>query len=132
MTPVETSKLMSVLRAAYPSYYRDVSDDDTRAALALWAEFLAPYPADVVNKAVRAIIASNKFAPTISELLEKIKPMQESLPPAKEWPITDWEIRSMINLRVNLEMPIPDEYVRLARERGIPLPKRMLPISTEK
>ena len=67
MTRSETLAIMSILKAAYPGYYRDMKRQDAEAVVNLWAEMLADYPANLVAAAVKSHIASDRkgFPPHI-------------------------------------------------------------------
>lgn len=74
MTREETLGIMAVLSAAYPTFYRKSSPEDTKAAVALWAEMFKDDPASVVTAAVKALIKTRVegFPPTIGEVAAKI------------------------------------------------------------
>ena len=74
MTRSETLAIMSILKAAYPSYYRDMKRQDAEAVVNLWSEMLADYPADLVAAAVKSHIASdrNGFPPHIGAIIAAI------------------------------------------------------------
>ena len=71
MTRAETLAVMSILKAAYPAYYRDMKRQDAEAVVNLWAEMLADYPADLVAAAVKSHIASDRkgFPPHIGAII---------------------------------------------------------------
>ena len=71
MTRAETLAVMSILKAAYPAYYRDMKRQDAEAVVNLWAEMLADYPADLVAAAVKTHIASDRkgFPPHIGAII---------------------------------------------------------------
>ena len=73
MTDKETAKIMAVLQVAYPRYYRGISDDEARRTVTLWDSMLKDYSYDLVSKAVKALIATEKFVPTIADVIEKIQ-----------------------------------------------------------
>jgi hypothetical protein len=66
-------KIMAVLKAAYPRYYSNTTDEDAKQAVLLWQTMLEDYTYDVVSKAVKALIAVNKFPPSVAEVIEKIQ-----------------------------------------------------------
>lgn len=72
MNKRETLKIMAVMRAAYPGYYRDITPADAEAAANLWQTMLADRPYELVAKAVKMLIATAKFPPTIAEVNEAI------------------------------------------------------------
>ena len=74
MNRTETLAVMSILKAAYPSYYRDMKRQDAEAVVNLWAEMLADYPANLVAAAVKSHIASDRkgFPPHIGAIIAAI------------------------------------------------------------
>lgn len=73
MTQTETAQLMDLLATAYPRYYAGKTEQERRRALLLWWEMLRDYPLDTVKAAAKALIATQKFPPAVSEVLEKIR-----------------------------------------------------------
>lgn len=73
MTAQETANIMTILHVAYPRYYADTTDEDKKAALQLWSVMFADYEYDVVAAAVKAVIATNKFPPTVADINEKLR-----------------------------------------------------------
>lgn len=74
MNRTETLAVMSILKAAYPAYYRDMKRQDAEAVVNLWAEMLAEYPANLVAAAVKYHIASDRkgFPPHIGAIIASI------------------------------------------------------------
>ena len=74
MNRTETLAVMSILKAAYPAYYRDMKRKDAEAVVNLWSEMLADYPADLVAAAVKTHIASDRkgFPPHIGAIIASI------------------------------------------------------------
>ncbi len=74
MTREETLAIMSVLKAAYPSFYKDMKRDEAEGIVELWASMFADEPAIVVANAVKAHIATDKkgFPPHIGAIKEAI------------------------------------------------------------
>lgn len=74
MNRTETLAVMSILKAAYPAYYRDMKRQDAEAVVNLWAEMLSDYPADLVAAAVKAHIAGDRkgFPPHIGAIIAAI------------------------------------------------------------
>lgn len=73
MTVKETAKIMAIVKVAYPQYYKDISTEEARQMAMLWQSMLADYPYQIVSNAVKALIATSKFPPTIAEIIEKIQ-----------------------------------------------------------
>lgn len=89
MTEKETLAIMSVLRAAYPTYYRDMTRHEAESVVALWAEMFRDDTAEVVALAVKAHIANDKkgFPPHIGAIKEAIVKITtpEQMTEAEAW-----------------------------------------------
>jgi len=72
LTKTETAKIMAVLQGNYPRYYAGMDLETKRQAANLWADMLGEYPYELVMRATEAVIAANKFPPTVAEVIEKI------------------------------------------------------------
>lgn len=75
MSRQEVLFIMAVLRAAYPSFYRNMSREDAQAAVDLWREMFADDPAPLVGAAVKALIASDEkgYPPHIGAVKAKLR-----------------------------------------------------------
>ena len=74
MTYEQTLAIMSVLKAAYPTFYKDMKRGEAEGIVELWASMFADDPASVVAAAVKAHIATDKkgFPPHIGAIKESI------------------------------------------------------------
>lgn len=74
MTFEETLAIMSVLKAAYPNYYKDMKRSEAESIVSLWAEIFKDEPAEIVAVAVKAHIANDKkgFPPHIGAIKDAI------------------------------------------------------------
>lgn len=79
MTREETLGIMSVLKAAYPSYYKDMTRQDAEGIVSLWQTMFADEPLEVVAMAVKAHIANDKkgFPPHIGAIKESIVKLRQ-------------------------------------------------------
>lgn len=75
MDRTETLAIMSVLKAAYPSYYRDMRRADAESVVALWAEMFDGDDYAVVAAAVKGLIATktDSFPPPIGAVKAKVR-----------------------------------------------------------
>lgn len=89
MTRTETIQIMSVLKAAYPSYYKDMKRTDADAVVDLWASMFAEEQLPIVAAAVKALIASDAkgFPPVIGQVKAYIRKLTqpEQLNEAEAW-----------------------------------------------
>lgn len=74
MTRDETLKILSVLKAAFPHSYKDMTKRDANAMVDLWTMAFSGEPYEVVNAAVVALIVTRTtgFSPTIGEVKAKL------------------------------------------------------------
>lgn len=74
MTREETIKIMAVLKAAYPSYYKGMRADEANGVVALWWEMFADDEYPLVAAAVKAHIATDKkgFPPHIGAIKDAL------------------------------------------------------------
>lgn len=75
MNREETIKVLSILKVAYPNFYKGLSKEEASAVISLWQMQFAKMPGDVVCIAVNKLIATNKFPPAIAEVKAKLKDM---------------------------------------------------------
>jgi len=74
LTKEEATKILAILKAAYPSSFKDLKKDDANAIVTLWAAQFSKIPAGVVMIAVNKIISTKSaFAPSIAEVKERIR-----------------------------------------------------------
>lgn len=72
MVAEEAIAILKILRVAYPKFYSGMSSDDATDIIDLWATMFADDNATVVTEAVKIIICTSKFPPSIAEVKEKI------------------------------------------------------------
>ena len=79
MNRTETLAIMSVLKAAYPRYYADMTYKDADGVVNLWTEMFADDPAPVVAMAVKSLIATDTkgFPPHIGAVKDAIVKIQK-------------------------------------------------------
>ena len=98
MTRTETLAVMSVLKAAYPSYYRDMRRADAEAVVDLWATMFAEEPARLVTMAVQAYITSDTkgFPPHIGAIKEAIVKLRtpDSMTEQEAWALVSKATRN--------------------------------------
>ena len=72
MTRQEALAIMAILKTAYPSFYKDFSKEELNAAVNLWATMFSEEPIQVVTEAIKALMCTLKYPPTIADVKEKI------------------------------------------------------------
>lgn len=76
----ETLKILSVLKANYPNFYKNMSKIDAEAQVNLWSEMFEDTPYELVGAAVKSYIASDVdgYPPNIGKIKEHIKSLTQS------------------------------------------------------
>jgi len=80
MTRQEALTVMAMLKTAYPNFYKDLSKEDINAAVNLWATMFSEEPIQVVTEAIKVLMCTLKYPPTIADVKEKIAMITQ--PPA--------------------------------------------------
>lgn len=75
MTREDTVKILSILKAAYPSFYKGLSKEEALAVINLWSMHLGGIPLDIISIAVSKLIATSTYPPTIAEVKSKLHGM---------------------------------------------------------
>ena len=75
MDRTQTVLILSVLKAAYPHAFRDMSKADGEAMVNLWAAMFTEESYEEVNAAVGALISTRTagYSPTVGEVKEQIR-----------------------------------------------------------
>lgn len=97
MTKEEMGKIMTILAVAYPKYYADQTKDERKQAVLLWYSMFQEYPADLVGQAVKAVIATAVFPPSIAEVNAMIGKLQndcQEMTELEAWGYVSRAIRS--------------------------------------
>lgn len=79
MDRTETLKILSVLRGAYPAFYRDTTKKEAEAIAGLWEDMFAEDDYVIVAAAVKALIVADSkgFPPVIGQIKERIRQLTE-------------------------------------------------------
>lgn len=75
MTAIETTKVLAVLKATYPNFYRDMPDDEIDGIIGIWTEMFSSDDYQIVAAAVKALIVADTkgFPPVIGQVKERIR-----------------------------------------------------------
>jgi hypothetical protein len=72
MTREETKAMLAVLKAGYPNFYKELKKPDAEQIIDLWATMFADNLAPIVIEAVKSLMCTLKYPPTIADVKEKI------------------------------------------------------------
>lgn len=65
-------KILSVLKVAYPSFYKEMTKEEAESTILLYQEMFDGNDPEVVLYAVRELMNTLKFPPTIADIKEKM------------------------------------------------------------
>lgn len=72
MTYDETLMILGILKEAYRAFYKDISQNEVKNTAKLWSTMFADEPVQIVTEAVKALICTLKYPPTIADVKERI------------------------------------------------------------
>lgn len=73
MNKRETLQLLAILRASYPTEYMNLTVEEAQGVVSVWQTQFADISAGTVMLALNKCISTNKKAPTIADVKEKLK-----------------------------------------------------------
>lgn len=75
MNRAETLAIMTILKAAYPQYYRNPSKQEAEGVVALWQDMFSADTYELVATAIKALIATDEkgFPPHIGAVREQMR-----------------------------------------------------------
>lgn len=113
MNREEVLMVMTVLRGAYPQFYRGITAKEAEATVSLWAEMFAEDDVAIVAAAVKALIATDDkgFPPHIGAVKAKVRQITQpsGMTPQEAWNLVAKAIR-------NSAYESREEYDKLPRE----------------
>lgn len=110
MTRDDTTRILGILKTSYPNFYKDMSKNEMYNTIDIWSEMFVDDNVDVVKVAVKELIQTLKFPPTIADIKQKMYTLtnQETLP-------TDlWE--KLLNAIRNSGYNSIEEFEKLPKE----------------
>ena len=72
MTKKEAVQVLAILKAAYPNFYKNVSQEEAQGTISVWCMHFADMPAEIVLMALNKHISVVKYPPSIAEIKDKI------------------------------------------------------------
>lgn len=65
-------KILSILRAAYPNSYKDMTKTDVRSLINLWTKVMGDYDYQTVENAINCLVCTNTYPPTIADIKRQL------------------------------------------------------------
>lgn len=89
MTREETIGILSILKASYPNFYKDLTKKDAETTINLYTEMFSNTEASLVATAIKELIQHQSYPPTIADIKNKIDELTQ---PYEETEAELWEI----------------------------------------
>jgi hypothetical protein len=96
MTKDEVTLILGTLKTAYPKFYAEMSKQEMYSTIDLWSEMFAHERTDLVVAAVKNLINTFKWPPTIADIKEEMYKLTEtnSETPTELWNMVKKAIRN--------------------------------------
>ena len=78
MTKQETTMILGILKTSYPNFYKDIDRRQILDTIELWSEMFSNENLEIVKVAVKCLIDTFKFPPTIADIKDQIYKLQNS------------------------------------------------------
>ena len=66
MTRDETTKVLALLKAAYPNSYKGMTKEEAMGTISIWTMQFESVPVDIMLMAINRLISNKPFPPAIS------------------------------------------------------------------
>lgn len=73
MNKQEATKLLALIKVAYPTAYRDMDDVSKKATVNMWAGTFPDVPYPIMEQALNHFRMTSKFPPTVAEMVEELR-----------------------------------------------------------
>lgn len=73
MNKQEATKLLAMIKVAYPTAYRDIDDATTMATVNMWQLSFPDVPYPIMAQAFNQFRMVSKFPPTVAEIVQELK-----------------------------------------------------------
>ena len=122
MTREDTIKILSVLRGAYPAFYRDITKQEAESTIALWESMFDEEPYELVGAAVKAFIAGDGkgFPPAIGQIKERIRQITtpEDMTEQEAWAMVSKALRNSTYGSMEEFAKLPPEVQAVVHDPG--------------
>lgn len=88
MNKIETAKILAVLKATYPNFYKDMNKQEINDTINIWSEMFKEEPYELISIVIKEVISTSEYPPTIATIKKKIYGLTHI---EKESPSELWE-----------------------------------------
>ena len=72
MNKAEMTKILMIIKMTYPRYYISTNENEINLQVDIWHELFKDDPYKLVEQAIKALMCTLKFPPTVADVKEKI------------------------------------------------------------
>lgn len=72
MDKIETTKILAVLKATYPNFYKDMSKQEINDTINIWSEMFKEDPYELITIVIKEVISTSEYPPTIATIKKKM------------------------------------------------------------
>jgi hypothetical protein len=72
MNKTETIKILAIIKVAYPKFFVSTDESEARLQVDTWQDLFVTEPYKLVEQAIKSLMCTLKFPPTIADVKEKI------------------------------------------------------------
>lgn len=69
--------MLAIFKAAWPGFYRNQTADEARAAVNVWSDALAEYPAEAALAASKRLIRTSTFPPSVADVCKQLDGLRD-------------------------------------------------------
>lgn len=73
MNKQEATKLLALIKVAYPTAYRDMDDASKKATVNMWHMSFSDVPYPIMEQALNHFRMVSKFPPTVAEMVDELE-----------------------------------------------------------
>lgn len=73
MNKQEATKLLALIKIAYPTAYKDMDDVSKKATVSMWQMSFTDVPYPIMEQAFNHFRMASKFPPTVAEMVEELR-----------------------------------------------------------
>lgn len=116
MTREETTKILSIIKLAYPNFYKNITKQEAENTVNLYQEMFKEDDANLVIIAVKELINTFQYPPTIADVKNKMYKLTNiEKTPAELWDKLQNAISNSIYHSVEMFEILPDEVKQFVR-----------------
>lgn len=115
MKRAETARILSILTRAYPNFFTGQSETEVSEWLDLWTFMFEEYDYNTVAIAVKGVLATEKYPPSIATVMEKIRliTQQPTMNEGEAWALVKKAVSNSLYNSVSEFKKLPESVQKI-------------------